>query len=122
MYLQALLDEIESKYTEDYDEGIHPRAIQLISPYEELDCESINKRISEEASKYEEMVDLLNNRLTDIHTRSEAVNGLLTDQQHSLTSLNKINDQVDDIPVNSLSTADVDQLLSDLQVCTCSVA
>ena len=117
MYLQALLDEIESKYTEDYDEGIHPHAIQLISPYEELDCEGINKRISEEASKYEEMVELLNNRLTDIHSRSEAVNKLLTDQQHSLTSLNKINDQIDEIPVNSLSTADVDKLLSDLQVC-----
>ena len=104
---------------EDYDKGIHPHAIQLISPYEELDCESINKRISEEANKYEEMVELLSNRLGDIASRSEAVSRLLTDQQHSMTSLNKINDQVNDMPVNSLSSADVDKLLSDLQVCVC---
>ena len=104
---------------EDYDKGIHPHAIQLISPYEELDCESINKRISEEANKYEEMVELLGNRLGDIASRSEAVSRLLTDQQHSMTSLNKINDQVNDMPVNSLSSADVDKLLSDLQVCVC---
>ena len=112
---------MESKYEEDYGKGIHPHAIQLISPYKELDCENINKRISEEASQYEGMIELLNNRLTDIDGRSEAVSRLLSDQQHSMTSLNKINEQVDNIPVNSLSSADVDNLLSDLQVCVVCV-
>ena len=114
---QALLDEVESRYEEDYDKGIHPRAVELISPYGELDCETINKRISEEADKYDGMVEVLNNRLSDIDSRSEAVDRLLTDQQGSLTSLSRISDQIDDIPVNSLSSADVDKLLSDLQVC-----
>ena len=81
-----------------------------------MDCEYINKRTSEEASKYEELVELLNKRLTDIETRSNAVSSLLADQEDSMTSLNKIDEQVDVIPVNSLSSSDVDKLLMDLQV------
>jgi len=114
--LQELLEEIKSKHEGDYDKGIHPLATGLITPYKELDCEYINKRTSEEASKYEELVELLNKRLTDIETRSNAVSSLLADQEDSMTSLNKIDEQVDVIPVNSLSSCDVDKLLMDLQV------
>lgn len=114
---QALLDEIVSKYEEDYDAVIYPQATKLISPYKELDCEYINKRTSEEASKYEELLSLLNKRLIDIEARSDEVASLLADQQNNMTSLSKIDEQVDVIPVNSLSSSDVNQLLMDLQVC-----
>ena len=114
--LQALLDELEARCEEDYDKGIRPQAIELITPYEELDCDDINKRISDEASKYDQLVEALSRRLSDIDGRSEAVSALLAEQQQSMASMSKIDDQVDAIPVHSLSSADVDKSLSDLQV------
>lgn len=110
------MDELEAKHEEDYDKGIHPLAADLITPYKELDCEYINKRTSEETSKYEKLLELVNNRLTDIDTRSNVVSSLLADCEDSMTSLNKIDEQVDATPVNSLSSSDVDKLLINLQV------
>ena len=107
---------METRCEEDYEKGIHPQAIELITPYEELDCEEINKRISDEADKYDQLVGALSNRLNIIDGRSEAVSALLADQEESMTSLTKIDEGVDAIPVRSLSSADVDKSLKDLQV------
>ena len=113
-----MLDEVEGKYEEDYDKVFHPHAVELISPYEELDCEDINKRTSEEASKHEQLVGVLSKRLEDIDSRSEAVELLLSGQQDGMMSLSKTDEQVDAIPVNSLSSDDVNRLLQELQVIT----
>ena len=117
--LQALLDDMETKYDEDFDKGIHPHATQLITPYQELNCDYINKRTSEEASKYEELIGLLTDRLADIEARSKAIGSLLADQEDSMTSLNKIDEQVEAIPENSLLSADVDHMLQQLEVGQC---
>jgi len=105
-----------TKYDEDYDKGIHPHATDLITPYQELNCEYINQRTSEEASKYEELVGQLTDRLTDIETRSSAIGSLLADQEDSMTSLNMIDEQVEAIPENSLLSADVDHMIQQLEV------
>ena len=112
---------MESKYEEDYEKGIHPLATELIAPYKELDCEGINQRISSEASRYEQLVGVLGRRMSDIDTRSEAVAALLGDQQDGMMSLSKIDEQVDGIPVHSLSSSGVNKLLNDLQVRLVSV-
>ena len=115
---QALLDEMVTKYDEDYDKGIHPHATHLITPYQELNCDYINTRTSEEASKYEELVEQLTDRLTDIETRSRAIGSLLADQEDSMTSLNKIDEQVEALPENSLLSTDVDHMIQQLEVWT----
>ncbi|XP_065889965.1 microtubule-actin cross-linking factor 1-like isoform X3 [Dysidea avara] len=112
---QALLDEMVTKYDEDYDKGIHPHATHLITPYQELNCDYINTRTSEEASKYEELVEQLTDRLTDIETRSRAIGSLLADQEDSMTSLNKIDEQVEALPENSLLSTDVDHMIQQLE-------
>ena len=110
------MDEVETRSEEDYNVGIQPLAIELIDPYKELDCEYINKRISDEANDYDELIGTLHDRLSDIEARSDAVSSLLTDQHNCMTSLNEIDQRVDAIPVNSLSLTDVDQQLNNLQV------
>lgn len=110
------MDEMETKCDEDYDNGIQPLAVELIDPYKELDCDYINKRISEESNQYEQLVGILSNRLTDIESRSDVINSLLTDQRTCMTSLSEIDQQVDAIPVHSLSSSDVTKLLMELQV------
>jgi len=105
-----------TKYDEDFDKGIHPHATDLITPYQELNCDYINKRTSGEASKYEELVGQLTDRLTDIEIRGKAIGSLLADQEDSMTSLNKIDEQVEAIPENSLLSADVDHMLQQLEV------
>ena len=88
----------------------------LRTTYQELNCDYITERTSGEASKYEELVGQLTDRLTDIETRSKAIGSLLADQEDSMTSLNKIDEQVEAIPENSLLSADVDHMLQQLEV------
>ena len=107
---------MEAKSEEDYKKGIQPLTLELTGPCKDLDCGHIDKRISDEASEYDELIRLLNDRLSDIESRSDAVSSLLTDQHNCMTSLSEIDQQVDVIPVNSLSSFDVDKQLLNLQV------
>ena len=92
---------------------------ELTATFQELNCDYINNRTSGEASKYEELVGQLSDRLTDIETRSTAIGSLLADQEDGMTSLNKIDEQVEAIPENSLLSADVDHMLQQLKVIVC---
>ena len=104
------------KHNEQYKENICSLVDELKTTYQELNCDYINTRNSEEASKYEELVGQLTDRLTDIETRSIAIGSLLADQEDSMTSLNKIDEQVEAIPENSLLSTDVDHMIQQLEV------
>ena len=104
------------KHNQEYKWSICPVVDELKTTYQELNCDYINKRTSEEASKYEELIGLLTDRLADIEARSKAIGSLLADQEDSMTSLNKIDEQVEAIPENSLLSADVDHMLQQLEV------
>ena len=103
-----MLEEVEAK-NDDYKKCIKRLVLKLTGPYKELDH---NKRISDEARDYDELIRILHDRLSDI----DAVSSLLTDQHNCMKSLNEIDQHVDGIPVNSLSLTDVDQQLNNLQV------
>ena len=109
-----MLEKIISKHKEDYEKIVCLTANELITTYEGLDCEYINERMKEESYKYEELVELLSNRLTAIESMTVAINSVLTSQEYVMKSLKQISEQVDALQINL--PCDVTELQIDLQV------
>ena len=109
--LQELLEKIISKHEEDYEKIICLIANELMTTYKGLDCEYISNSMKEEANKYEELVELLTNRLTDIEEMIVPINLLLTSQENVMRSLKQISEQVDALQVNVPLPCNVTELL-----------
>ena len=111
-----MLEEVKNKHEQSYETIIKPIATEVTTQYKELGCEHINKRISEEAREYKELMELLNTRLTNIDNKNIIIKSLLAEQEEIKRSLKQIDEHVDTLPENMLSSSDVDKLLTDLQV------
>ena len=114
--LQELLEKIISKHEENYEKIICLIADELMTTYEGLYCEYISKRMKEQAINYEELVELLGNRLTDIDNMIVPINSLLISQENVMRSLKQISEQVDALQVNVPLPCNVTELQIDLQV------
>ena len=110
------MEEIKNKHNQSFEEVIYSIVNKLTTLYKQLDCECLHKRTNEEAEKYAELVELLNNRLADIESRKDAVNSLLTDQERVMKSLKHIDEDVDTVLINTLLPSNIDKLLKDVQV------
>lgn len=111
-----MLEEVKNKHEQSYEKIIQPIATEVTTQYKELGCEHINKRISEEAREYKELMELLNIRLTNIDNKNIMLKSLLAEQEEIKRSLKQIDERADALPENMLSSSDVDKLLKDLQV------